>query len=521
MKQEHPIIYDDLIFKNDMFCVTKICFWKDCSLWKDRETGLLKVLLSGNSFNYKGISTLALPNGERATNQEFWYLDDSSEELFKVGVEGKGYGFIDKNMRMVVSPKYNRAQAFHNGFAVVSVLNSDNANETYLLIDKNGKEYQIDKNYNFIGENSKGLYRVSDLRSIGITNNYINLAYFSDYENDTGFWGYIDTSGKEIIKPQYIFALDFEKELAIVCKGKWVKNEEGKYYSENEQWGMIDKTGRETVLCKFDEIQYFSFSENSQYLKAHYGGWKTGKWGIINFSGEWVVEPIFEDLDYEIFNDDCFAFYSVDKWSDPDDVPMGIYSISKHSVIFEPQFFEVDFLENGNFKVATFDKELNRKVEQIIDSSGKPLFKSIYTYLFQCGDYYITIIRKNNEQQKYGLIDRFGNEILSNNYGLDVISITQKFIAFKNENNECGLMNFDGKIIIEPKYTAIRNIQNLFLDVKIGGKAGLIDEGKYGLITIKGEVILPIKYKSISIEDDVIIAREECGTTLFKLAVKQ
>jgi hypothetical protein len=171
-------------------------------------------------------------------------------------------------------------------------------------------------------------------------------------------------------------------------------------------------------------------------------------------------------------------------------------------------------------KVEIFDAELNRKIEQIIDFTGKPLFKSIYTYLFKHGDYYEARMWEDGGQKKYSLLDKFGNEILSCNYMLNLISANKKILVFKNDNNECGLMNFEGKIIIEPKYTAIHNVENLFFEVKIGGKEHLIDEGKYGLITINSEVILPIKYSSISIEDDLIIAREECGTSLFKLNVK-
>jgi hypothetical protein len=54
---------------------------------------------------------------------------------------------------------------------------------------------------------------------------------------------------------------------------------------------------------------------------VHYGGWKEGKWGIIDYSGEWVVEPMFEDLGYKT-SDDYVAFLNEDKWSDPDEIPI-------------------------------------------------------------------------------------------------------------------------------------------------------------------------------------------------------
>jgi hypothetical protein len=185
-----------------------------------------------------------------------------------------------------------------------------------------------------------------------------SLAYHSDY-HEPGLWGYLDSTGKEIIEPQYIFAFDFDSEgehgLARVCKGKWTidkkwdnKYNTGKYWSETQLWGMIDKTGREVIPCIYDEIM-LPWEVNEKYLRVHYGGWKEGKWGIIDYSGEWVVEPMFEDLGYET-SDDYVAFLNEDKWN-ADEIPIGIYSINEKKVIFEPQFIDVEFLENGTFLV--------------------------------------------------------------------------------------------------------------------------------------------------------------------------
>ncbi|MCL1991554.1 MAG: WG repeat-containing protein, partial [Spirochaetes bacterium] len=65
---------------------------------------------------------------------------------------------------------------------------------------------------------------------------------------------------------------------------------------------MINKTGKEIIPCKFDEIKYFmnhgteeaESSEEygaSSYLMAHFGGWQNGNWGVIDYSGNWVVPP--------------------------------------------------------------------------------------------------------------------------------------------------------------------------------------------------------------------------------------
>jgi hypothetical protein len=528
-KNKKPTYCKDVVFENDTFILKKICFWPYSSIWRDAETGLLKVLLSGSAFNVGGISTIAFEDGKRAIENDFWYLGNFKEGLIKVGVKENGYGFLNKNMQLIVPPKYNWASNFQNSFSVVAFFDKVAQKETYHFVDTLGNEFNFEKEYNTICDNCEGLFRVSNLKAAGIKENYVSLAYFSDYDEYAGYWGYTDTNGKEIIKPQYIYALDFENGLALVCKGKWIKDKKwnnkynkDRYWTEEELWGMIDKTGKEVVPCKFDEIKYFftlNGEKDNRCLQAHYGGWNEGKWGIINYSGEWIIEPIFGDLYYDITDDGCFEFSNDDKWDDPDNVPIGIYNINEKRILFEPQFTNIDFLSDGTFKVEIYSEELGRTIEQIIDQNGNPLFNSSYTYLFAYGNCFETMIRDDNGHQIYGLIDKNGNEILPCKYEISYNGIwnDKKEIVFQKDG-KYGLMTYDGAILIDPEYSVIRNHQNkLFIEAKKGGKEFTIDDGKYGLLTYAGQTIIPFDYSSISIEDNTIIARCEEGTTIYKL----
>ncbi|MDR1179266.1 MAG: WG repeat-containing protein [Spirochaetales bacterium] len=529
-----PTVFNDIVFENDEILIKKTYFWSSCSIWKDDETNLLKVNLPGSrAFNIGCIATFAYPDGRRATEQEFCYLGSFHEGLAKVAVAEDKYGFIDANMEFIIQPIYNYVRDFQNGYSVVSRWDEKNKTNITLFIDKTGKEFIFERidNYNSISDYSDGMFKVSDLKSCGIYERWVSLAYFSDYGNDAGFWGYTDNTGKEVIKPQYIYAFDFENGLALVCKGKWTKDKKwdnncktGGYWTEEELWGMIDKTGKEVVPCKFDEIKYFhtvNEEKDNRYLQAHYGGWKEGKWGIIDYSGEWIIEPIFTDLYYDITEDGYFEFSNKDKWSAPDNVPIGIYSINEKCVLFEPEFTNIDFMPDGTFKVERYDLKLNRKIEQIIDKSGRVIFISNYTYLFDRNDGYETMIREKDGRQIYGFVDKLGNEILPCKFEIswNGLLIDIQRIIFK-ENEKYGLMTFDEKIIIKPQYTSLINISNEFLEVKTGGKEGFVDEGRNGLLTIEGINILPIIYTSISIENDTIIARSDEGTILFQIIKK-
>ena len=189
---------------------------------------------------------------------------------------------------------------------------------------------------------------------------------------------------------------------------------------------------------------------------------------------------------------------------------MGLYSIPEQRIIVEPQFFDIDFLENGCFKVHEYNEQLKRSVDLVIDKTGKPVFESEYTSLSEIDDYYKTMICDVDGNHVYGLIDRQGNEIIPCKYEETYIRrfVQKNNILFK-QDEKYGLMSFDGSIILEPHYTSITNIHDRYFIVKI--------DGKEGLITKEGVTMLPIQYTSISVEQDIIIARDDTGSTLLKM----
>jgi len=273
-KNYRHVLRNETIFANDDIRIIKTAQWTGCSVWKDEETQMLKVLLSQDgAFNsMKDKSTFAFCDGSMATDLEFDYLDGFQDGLALAALHGKGYGYVDKNINFVIAPKFNRAKEFKNGFAQVSV--RENNKERWMIIDKIGKELiSTIQNLTRIEEISEGMFRVSSLIFDGKGDsgfwNFFFLAFHHDYSSDAGLWGFIDSAGKEIVKPQYIFALDFEYGVALVRKGKWEHKEQWDerentkgWWSETMLWGLIDKTGKEIVPCIYDEIEFFGIRAN-------------------------------------------------------------------------------------------------------------------------------------------------------------------------------------------------------------------------------------------------------------------
>jgi len=256
---------------------------------------------------------------------------------------------------------------------------------------------------------------------------------------------------------------------------------------------------------------------------AHYGGWKIGKWGIIDYKGNWVVEPVFEDLGYDIYDDDLIIFYIEDKWSAPDEVPEGIYSIKQKKVIFEPQFMGIDFYDDGSIKVEKYDEKLERNVVNIIDLSGKPKFNQWYDSIWprRDGKYYeVSIIDKDGEKLQ-GIIDKTGKNIIpcENNYGYPGIMLSSKRVRYL-ENGKFGVKNLSGNIIMLARYSEITVFHDKYYQIKIGGEANKNDEGLFGLMTLDGKLIIPVEYTNITMNKNILICKNDEGTTLYRFEEK-
>ncbi len=486
-----PEQVDKIVYTDDKCQIRKLWKWNVNSLYEDNETGLLKVLISGQAFNWYGKSVFASVDGRRLTSLNFDIINNFNDGLARVAINGHGYGFVDRDMNFVVPMRYDGAEDFVGGRAKVRL------GDQWFFVDQTGRTlplapHDLNTRYEEVGDYAEGLCRVSTLKL-----RFMDLAYHSDHDEIAGTWGFVDEIGKEVIAPQYIYANDFENGIAIVAKGKWTidpkwdnKCNQGRYWTEEELWGGIDKNGNEVIPCIFDEIKYF-WDCDDMYM-AHIGGWKNGHWGVIDQAGNWLAEPVFEDFAYDYY-DGLIIFYAQDKWSGPDDIPMGIYDLKQKKVLFEPQFLEVSFLENGDIAVEIFDEELERRIEKIIDRSGKERFKSVYSSIYTWKEPYEVVVR-DIDGDKRGLIDREGNIVLpcKCNVSWGGILHDQRRIIFE-ENGKQGVVDYNGNVIIPAIYYKIYGSWNPFLTVQVGEK----DSYKESLITADGTEVIPPKYKHI------------------------
>ena len=125
-----------------------------------------------------------------------------------------------------------------------------------------------------------------------------------------GLYGFIDATGRVVIKPQYSDVRDFTEGVAPVqvsrrcgyidhtgtfaiaatfVQGGRFKGGLAAVMDQDGDWGYIDKTGRYVIKPQFTEAH--DFSERLAAVE------KGGRWGFIDTTGRFVISPRFTDAD--------------------------------------------------------------------------------------------------------------------------------------------------------------------------------------------------------------------------------
>jgi hypothetical protein len=161
------------------------------------------------------------------------------------------WGYVDRDGNMSIAPRYNEANDFINGFAVVGKGNCLEGECMYGIINQSGREIlpiAYEEVYDFTTD---GLALVK--------------------HNEKGY-GYVNRAGKFSIPLQFDDASDFSQGMAAVKK--------------DLHWGFIDASGNVVIPFQFSKAG--NFGESIAPVAD-----STGLWGYINTTGKWVIAPKF------------------------------------------------------------------------------------------------------------------------------------------------------------------------------------------------------------------------------------
>ena len=245
--------------------------------------------------------------------------------------EGENWGYIDSNGSRAVNYLYKQAGTFTGVGPVV-----DSDGEAY-YIDQNGDKkitasFFLEKDPEFgkieaFGVQSGGLVPAYNGN---VWNYYDARTYekrFGGYKEATAFsngvaavsedgesWALISSEGTPIT--EFVYQQFLTNDQGAICSGgALLAQKDGRYclldtsgnsitdtvyedargFNANEpaavkkegRWIFLDSAGTETDLGDFEDLK--SFSAGVAAAKQN------GKWGYINTSGEWLIEPQFAD----------------------------------------------------------------------------------------------------------------------------------------------------------------------------------------------------------------------------------
>lgn len=182
------------------------------------------------------------------------------------------------------------------------------------------------------------------------------------------------------------------------------------------------------------------------------------KWGVINGKGEFVIEPIFEEM------------------ITVPDSKTDIF-ICMQDVNYETGTYKVKVLNSKNKEIMT-DYDMVEAIENTDQNNNM---------------WYEEGVLKVKKGELYGLVSLLGKELLKPEYqNITALPGTKNsFILQKGDN--FGLCDNKGKIIIPIEYKEIKSIQQDYKNGYIVKNA----EGNYGVIDFNAKVILEPKYEDI------------------------
>lgn len=150
--------------------------------------------------------------------------------------EGEWY-FVDTSGKKVSDTKYQEVNLNLDGSYLKNDVMFAKSDGKYKLYDKEGKRV--------------GSFECDDVDVITED----GIVAFK--KNDK--WGFVDTTGKVIVEPQFDSAKSFSNGLAAVCQG--------------ERWGFADQEGNIVIDCQFFDADYFN-SERNCLVKSTPGDWQ-------------------------------------------------------------------------------------------------------------------------------------------------------------------------------------------------------------------------------------------------------
>jgi len=340
---------------------------------------------------------------------------NAGEGLLPIQQGGK-WGYINRSGEVVIKPQFDSAEPFADGLAFVRYPPRKKP------LKPGEKTAELAEGMGFIDHTGKVVIELDNPLHLNGESFSEGLTKFWTWDPGKGnLYGYIDTTGKVVIKAQFTDAYSFVDGLAAICT-EWQKcgfiNKAGDFVIEPKYRvahsfreglalagyeylliGFVNKNGEMVIEPQFGNLVGTGFSEGLSVV-----AYEWGKFGYINTEGAIVIPMQFEMA--QPFSDGLAAVRVDSKWG---------YIDKTGNFVIKPQFrgagpFSEGLAPVGNvdFLSATRSDDGEASMTTgFIDKQGKMVF----SLPFDTASGFVNGIARVRVDVRSGYIDKTGKYI--------------------------------------------------------------------------------------------------------------
>ena len=368
---------------------------------------------------------------------------------------GDNFGVIDRDGNIIIEAKYKKIEIPNPEKDLFICYKDENNTEVI-----NSKEDRLFSQYD----------QVEPIKIKNIASTLCFEKSVLKYK-EGDLYGLIDYNGKQITKNEYSSIENLQ-------------STEGKFLvSKNEKYGVINMNGTKLVDTKYDQIatdEYYS--EQTNFAEAGFIVSNTTndgyRYGYIDFKGKKILNLEFNEIIRIKEKKEVYLIASKNG-------QYGLYKAGKE--IIKPEYQSIIYTENGaliiekngQFGIANKKGEIKvepkySEIEQngiylyaqssrendVYDSEGnkKDISFSKSVFEIENENYRITTLI-NNDVTYYGIENSQSATLVENSYNYIEYAFGEYFIV-ENKDEKYGVINANGREILEIKYDLIQKIRN-------------------------------------------------------------
>ncbi|MGS4346498.1 WG repeat-containing protein [Myroides odoratus] len=469
------------------------------------------------------IAPIIYDDMDKAKSWHFAYLPFEGTDYITVNKGGK-IGLMDKTGKLIVPTAYEDIKIKSNLSVIIT-----KSEEGMRLLDLEGKPLSLfydwmDFSGTYIVVRKKDKYGYVNPRGkITLPICYDKAMDFRSYDIHTQDYaittlgdkkGFIHKSGSVVVPPIY-------DEIELDFRTPYIRIRlDGKY-------GVIDRAGTILVSPDYEEME-LNFEQGYaliyQYRDSLPKAFENRLYGAVNFQNKQTLAPIYNQIFHSpTSHKDLAKIYTK--------TGVGLANPKTGQILAPPIFMTIEdeYLDEYGIAILIQAREKNISREYYSE-----LQRNYYAHKNPGPNNLISLL-KNPEAYQYGAVDREGNILVPSTYqhvelirgygyeypvtffkaqtydnkevaydlkGKQVVAAKydkvqplykgmdkQLGYVIVKQNNQFGLINSKGKILIPITYDYITQTPSGLLQVK--------KDNKKGLMNLKGKIVLPLRYDQI------------------------